>query len=73
MDRFLDNFRKLERYCGLTRDRIPQLRDLDEYLQSTSGFRLKPVHGILSQREFLNALAHRVKTIFKQNHSFYLS
>ena len=52
--------KKLEKYCGLSRNRIPQLKDLDEYLQSETGFRLKPVHGILSQREFLDALAHKV-------------
>lgn len=66
MDRYVENFKKLERYCGLSKDRIPQLKDLDEYLQSTTGFRLKPVHGILSQREFLDALAHKVKIIKKR-------
>ncbi|EGR33242.1 hypothetical protein IMG5_057970 [Ichthyophthirius multifiliis] len=39
---------------------IPQLCDLDSYLQSKTNFRIKPAAGILSQREFLNALAHRV-------------
>ena len=29
-------------------------------MQSETGFRIKPVHGILSQREFLNAFAHKV-------------
>lgn len=58
--RYLENFQKLERHCGLSRERIPQLKDLDEYLYSETGFRIKPVHGILSQREFLDALAHKV-------------
>ena len=66
MDRYIENFKKLELHCGLSRERIPQLKDLDEYLKSTTGFRLKPVHGILSQREFLDALAHKVK-IKKKN------
>lgn len=60
VDRFGENFKKLEKYCGLSRNRIPQLKDIDEYLYSETGFRLKPVHGILSQREFLDALAHKV-------------
>ena len=42
------------------RNAVPQMRHLSQYLQSTTGFRIKPVHGILSQRDFLNALAHRV-------------
>jgi phenylalanine-4-hydroxylase len=39
---------------------IPQLRDVDAFLWQEAGFRLKTVHGILSQREFLNALGHRI-------------
>lgn len=29
-------------------------------MKAETGFRIKATHGILSQREFLNALAHRV-------------
>ena len=29
-------------------------------MESRTGFTIKPTHGILSQREFLNALAFRV-------------
>lgn len=38
---------------------IPQLEDLNQYLRSNSNWRIKPVNGILSQREFLNCLALR--------------
>lgn len=40
-------------------ERIPQLNELSLYLQSQTGFMLKPVHGIVSQREFLNCFAFK--------------
>lgn len=40
-------------------EKIPQLNDLSLYLQSQTGFMLKPVHGIVSQREFLNCFAFK--------------
>lgn len=36
------------------------MKDLDAYIKEKTNFRIKAAHGILSQREFLNALAHRV-------------
>lgn len=41
-------------------NRIPQLSELSDYLNSRTGFTIKPTHGILSQREFLNAFAFKV-------------
>lgn len=49
----------LERQGFFSPNFIPQLEDLNQYLKKTTNWRIKPVNGILSQREFLNALAFR--------------
>lgn len=50
----------MERNCAFGSDRIPQGREVSDFLESRTGFRLRPVAGLLSPRDFLNGLAFRV-------------
>ena len=46
---------------GIFQDRkVPQLDDISEFVKSKTSWRLTPVGGLLSQREFLNGLAFKV-------------
>lgn len=59
-DEYKRAFAEMSSCCGYAEDNIPQGRDIDAFLSSRTGFRLWPVAGLLSARDFLNGLAFRV-------------
>lgn len=70
-DDFLKAMEKFNKHGVLTRDRIPQLVEVSELLQGTTGFQVRPVMGLLTARDFLNSLAFRVfwSTQYIRHHS----
>jgi len=56
---------------GFSATDIPQLDAISNYLIGKTGWRLKPVGGLLTQREFLNGLAFKVfhSTQYIRHHS----
>ncbi|MBC7792518.1 MAG: phenylalanine 4-monooxygenase [Clostridia bacterium] len=55
----------------LSRDRIPQLSDVDQRVKALSGFRMVPVAGLVTSRGFLSYLAKNVflSTQYIRHHS----
>lgn len=68
---YLKNFKAIEEDGIFTPEKIPQLEDINVYLKEKSNWRMKPVNGILSQREFFYSLAFRTfcSTQYIRHHS----
>ncbi len=57
---FQDSFQMMKDYCHYSRHNIPQQQDINTFLKKKTQFKLRPVAGLLSSRDFLNGLAFRV-------------
>ena len=68
---YLHALEGMKEHCGYSRHRIPQQQDISSYLQQKTGYRMRPVAGLLSSRDFLNGLAFRVffSTQYIRHHS----
>lgn len=68
---YLNSLELMKRNCGYRHDNIPQQQQVSEFLQSRTNFRMRPVAGLLSSRDFLNGLAFRVffSTQYIRHHS----
>lgn len=68
---FLEIQENLRARTGFGPERIPQARELSDYLVRRTGFRIRPVPGLLASRDFLAGLAFRVffATQYIRHHS----
>jgi phenylalanine-4-hydroxylase len=55
----------------LPRERVPQLREVDERVRALTGFRIRPVAGLVPVRDFYASLAERtfMSTQYVRHHS----
>ena len=57
---YRDALAQLSQRSGFGPERIPQLAELSDHLRKRTGFRIRPVPGLLASRDFLAGLAFRV-------------
>ena len=75
--KYNENFYIFEEYfninqSNITQKIIPQMNTISNFLKNKTGFILKPVSGLVSNRDFLNALAYKVflSTIHIRHHQY---
>lgn len=56
---YIQNLKFMEKEGVFRPEKVPQLDDINQFLIAQNNWRIKPVNGILSQRQFLNCLAFR--------------
>ena len=56
---YLHSLDLMVKHCNYDRTNIPRQSDISNFLESTTNFKLRPVAGLLSSRDFLSGLAHR--------------
>ena len=54
------NFKRLAKEVGMSPNNMPQLDDISKFHLQWSGWRLRPVFGLLTLQEFLNQLAFKI-------------
>lgn len=57
---YLESLNLMKKKCNYNRTNIPQQSEISTFLESRTNFRMRPVPGLLSSRDFLNGLAFRV-------------
>ena len=57
---YLTSFELLKKHQIFTSDKIPPLKEVSEFLEQRTGFRLYPVSGLLSSEQFLRGLASKI-------------
>jgi hypothetical protein len=69
--RACSNFLETLPLLGFREDEVPQLQDMSQLLTGLSGWRIRPVAGLMSPREFLNGLAFKYfhSTQYMRHHS----
>lgn len=57
--------------CGYENNNIPQISDINNFLNKKTDFYIRPCAGLLTSRDFLNGLAHRTffSTQYIRHHS----
>ena len=69
--KYLTIWPKIKKECGYDDNNIPQISDINNYLNKKTDFSIRPCAGLLTSRDFLNALAHRTffSTQYIRHHS----